>query len=86
MARATKSYLAIDTVPLPERTVRVSLPAKVAYDLRSIQKIQASVLDRLGCQACCSGWDIIYDVTRNFAVNEQLEITEIVGSGGPLEP
>lgn len=31
MARATKSYLAIDTVPLPERTVRVSYDPRMLF-------------------------------------------------------
>ena len=73
--------IAIDTVPLPDRTVRVSLPAKVAYGLKAFQKVQASILDRLGCTACCSGWDIRFDVVRSFAVDEKLDLREVVGGG-----
>jgi hypothetical protein len=73
--------LSIDTVPLPERTVRVSLPAKVANDLKAFQKVQASILGRLGCAACCSGWDIRFDVVRSFVVDEKLNIREAVGGG-----
>lgn len=66
----------IDNVPTPERVVRVSLPPKVAYDLKAIQKVQASILDRLGCAACCSGWDIRFDIIRSFVVDERLNIKE----------
>ena len=68
----------IDTVPLPERVVRVALPAKIANDLKAFQKVQASILDRLGCTACCSGHDIRYDIIRSFAVDEKYNIRDMV--------
>lgn len=68
-------------IPFPDRTVRVSLPAKVAYDLKAFQKVQASILDRLGCTACCSGWDIRFDVVRSFVVDEKLNLREVIGGG-----
>lgn len=74
MERPLNQTVAIDTVPLPTRTIRVSLPTSVAYDLKRFQKIQATVLDRLGCTACCSGWDIQYDVVRSFAFDEKLNL------------
>jgi hypothetical protein len=74
---ATRPSIAIDTVPLPERTIRVTVPAKVAYNLKNIQKIQATVLGRLGCPACCSGWDIRFDLARSFAVDDRLNVREI---------
>ncbi len=78
MARESLPSVAIDTVPLPTRQVRVTIPAKIAYDLKSFQKAQAEILDRLGCQPCCSGWDIIWDVTRRFGVDDKLNINELV--------
>ena len=83
MARKPKASVAIDTVPLPERTVRVTLPSKVANDLKAFQKVQASILDRLGCTACCSGWDIRYDIARSFTVDKKLNVRELIG-GGPI--
>ena len=56
------------------RVVRVSVPAKVLNDLESIQRVQADVLGRLGCQACCSGFDIRFDVARQFLVDEELQV------------
>ena len=59
--------------------VRVSVPAKVAFDLASMQKGTASSLDRFGCPACHSGLDIRFDTMRDFVVNERLDIREIAG-------
>jgi hypothetical protein len=54
--------------------VRVKIPAKVAYDLKAIQRVTAEVLGQLGCEACHSGFDIRFDVTRDFIVDEQLGV------------
>ena len=80
-ATRRKPIAPIETVPLPEfqGTVRVTLPAKVAYDLKAFQKVQASILDRFGCPNCHSGLDIRYDVIRSFAVDEKLNLIERVG-------
>lgn len=57
--------------------VRVSVPPSVYYHLESIQKIQAAVLGRLGCLACCSGLDIRFDLERiRFNVDQKLNIKE----------
>jgi hypothetical protein len=52
---------------LSASTVQVSVPVAVAFDLDRFQEVQASILDRLGCPACCSGWDIRFDIQRRFA-------------------
>jgi len=71
-----------DPNPQPNKAVvRVTLPAKIAYDLNAFQKAQASILDKLGCQACCSGWDIRFDLARSFLVDEELNVKEIIGGG-----
>ena len=74
---ATRPSVAIETIPVPERTIRVTVPAKVAYNLRSLQKVQAVVLERLGCPKCHSGFDIRFDQVRSFAADERLRIREI---------
>ncbi|MGY1617381.1 hypothetical protein ACI797_11645 [Geodermatophilus sp. SYSU D00691] len=56
------------------RVVRVSVPPKVLGDLDAIQRVQADVLGQLGCQACCSGFDIRFDLVRQFVVDEQLNV------------
>jgi len=63
-----------DPSPQPS-VVRVALPPSVAYDLNKLQRVQKDILGRLGCPACCSGWDIRWDIFRNFAVDEKLNVT-----------
>jgi hypothetical protein len=55
--------------------VQVSLPSDVAYDLAKFQRIQKDILGRLGCMACCSGWDIRWDIFRRFNVDEKMNIS-----------
>jgi hypothetical protein len=67
------SEFSMDRIELQApRVVRVSVPAKVLNDLDAIQQVQRDVLGQLGCQACCSGFDIRFDVARQFLVDEQL--------------
>lgn len=73
------SKIAIDTVPLPQRSldsrvVHVSVPAKVAFDLGGMQEATAIVLDRLGCAQCHSGWDIRFSMEDRFLFDEQLQL------------
>jgi hypothetical protein len=77
MGKEDKPSVKIGTWPTPERTIQVSIPPQVAYDLKDFQKVQASILDRLGCPACCSGWDIRYDIIRSFAVDDKLKVREV---------
>ena len=57
--------------------VRVSIPAKVAFDLKSLQRVTAQVLGQLGCEACHSGFDIRFDVVRDFVVDEKLGVRAV---------
>ncbi len=58
--------------------VRVSLPASVAADIGSYKKAVASILDRLGCPACCSGFDLHFELQRNVVVPKHLGDDPIV--------
>jgi hypothetical protein len=71
---AKKDDVAIGTWPTPERVVRVRVPATVAFDLGSMKKVTASILDRLGHSSCHSGWDIRFDLETNFRVDQKLNI------------
>ena len=62
--------------PMPGRVIHVAVPAKIHNDLASMQKVRASLLGRLGCVGCTSGWDIRFDVIRDFVVDEKLNIQE----------
>ncbi|MBY5163737.1 hypothetical protein [Salsipaludibacter albus] len=66
---------------MPERferatstTIHVSLPARVAHDLDTFTKVQASILDRLGCGGCTSGYDIRWGLEDRFRVTKDLEV------------
>jgi hypothetical protein len=58
--------------------VRVSVPVDVYFSIDRIQKVQKDILGRLGCMACCSGWDIRFDLERRFAVDEKLNVRPLV--------
>lgn len=61
--------------------VRVSIPAKVAFDLKSMQRVTAQVLGQLGCENCHSGYDIRFDVVRDFIVDEKLGVRAVGPAG-----
>lgn len=58
------------------RAVTVTIPAEVAFDLDRFQAMQKDILGRLGCMACCSGWDIRYELQRRFVVDADLNVRE----------
>lgn len=58
--------------------VRVSIPADVHNDLSKFLKVQKDILGKLGCMACCSGWDIRFNVQRQFLVDNKLAVQEVV--------
>ena len=49
------------------------------WSLKKIQQIQKSILGRLGCQACCSGFRINFIPELDFAVDEKLNIRTVIG-------
>jgi hypothetical protein len=48
------------------KAVRVSIPASVASNVDGLKKSIGSVLGRLGCPACCSGFDIRMELQREL--------------------
>lgn len=61
----------------PAKIIQVSVPAKLAYDLDSMQKVTSRVLDQLGCPACHSGFDIRFDIERRFIFDNDLNIKNL---------
>jgi len=59
--------------------VRVSVPVETYFNLEKIQQIQKTILGRLGCQACCSGFRINFVPELDFAVDEKLNIRTVTG-------
>ncbi len=64
--------------------IRITMPAAVAYDLDAFQRGIAGLVGRLGCQACCSGFDITFLHEREFVINEKLEIATVALPQDPV--
>jgi hypothetical protein len=43
-----------------DRTVTVAISNKVSGDINALTRAVGVVLGKLGCQACCSGFDILF--------------------------
>lgn len=66
--------------PLPPGRISIQVPPKALYDLESMQKITAQVLDKLGCGRCHSGRILDFRELSQFVVNpETLEVNELLG-------
>jgi len=52
-------------------TVRISLPASVAYDPNALKKTIGELMQRVGCRTCFSGADCMFSLERDFAVDPQ---------------
>ena len=57
--------------------IRVIMPAKVSYNLDQVQQVLAKVVGRLGCEACCSGFDIAFLQERELIFDEALNIRSL---------
>jgi hypothetical protein len=62
--------------PLPPgHEIVVKLPASILFDVEAFHRAQRSVLTRLGCSSCTSGFDILWRVLhQEFVVNEKGEV------------
>lgn len=54
--------------------VQVSVPLSVAFDLDKIQRVERTIFERLGHPNCYSGWDVRWDIFRQYAVDEKLNV------------
>ncbi len=70
--------MALEKDVLRSNIVRVTIPATVAYNLDRMRKVTDSILDRLGCSNCHSGFDLRFDIERQFVVDEKLNV-RVVG-------
>jgi hypothetical protein len=55
-----KSELAFKSDTFPLERVTVMIPERVNSNIKSLQKALATTLGKLGCPACCSGFDILF--------------------------
>ncbi len=54
------------------KAVRVSIPVSVASDIGGLKKSMGTILDKLGCRACCSGFDIFLERQRDAVLVDGL--------------
>ena len=64
----------VEALASAARTVRVTLPREVAYNLDQFQAVQKDILGKLGCLACCSGFDIRWEFDQRFLVDSKLNV------------
>ncbi len=62
---------------LSPNVVRVDIPASAYFNLDHFNKVHASILGRLGCPGCTSGWDIRFRLQQRFFVDEKLNILDV---------
>lgn len=72
---------AIDTVPLPERTIRIVVPAEIAFNLDKFTKAMGSLAERLGCRACLSGADCRFHIARDYVINPKTLAVDALAGG-----
>jgi hypothetical protein len=65
--------------PLPPRQVVVRVAGDSLFDLKKFNQIQASILGRLGCGGCTSGYDISWLHINDFHVDDKLNIVDLPG-------
>lgn len=53
----------------PIGPIRITMPAKVAYNRDVFQETLVDVLEQLGCRTCFSGADCTFQTEREFIVN-----------------
>jgi hypothetical protein len=81
--------VALNPQPLPPRSVRlepsthtitVTIPDAVSGNIDALTRATAVVLGKLGCGACCSGFDILFRREINtIALNDQGEVAHFGG-------
>ncbi|HMB52521.1 MAG TPA: hypothetical protein VKU40_04350 [Thermoanaerobaculia bacterium] len=58
----------------PSQPIKVSLPARIAYDLDAFQKVTARLAEELGCTRCISGADCTFGLETDWVVNPAGEL------------
>lgn len=63
------------------KVVRVSVPAKVAFDLGEFTKMVEGLAERLGCLPCLSGAACFFDLERFYGVDPAGKVQPIEAVG-----
>ena len=60
--------------------IRLSIPAKVAYNAEAFQKSIYDLLDEIGCPKCFSGVDCYFSTIRDYVLDAKVNV---VAAGDP---
>jgi hypothetical protein len=63
--------------------VRVSLPAKIAYEPEALKRTIGGLVERLGCPRCFSGADCVFTLERDFAIDAKGELASVARELNP---
>ena len=66
-----KTTAASNARPAAAGPIRVTIPAKVAYNPDALKKSIAQLVERLGCPQCFSGADCLFEMERRFVLTAQ---------------
>jgi hypothetical protein len=77
----TKDIPTVEALAVKGHAIRVTIPAKAAYDLKVFQKVLGSLAERLGCRPCLSGADCFFQMEKDFVVNPQSFELESIQQG-----
>jgi hypothetical protein len=69
LARRKLMPTATDPAIRARGTMRISLPAKVAYNADALKKSLVGIAEQLGCTRCFSGANCLLQNERNFVVD-----------------
>jgi hypothetical protein len=73
--RAAGSIRMLPQDPVPDKyPATVTVPQSVSYNLDQIREVAARVAGRLGCNACCSGFDLRFRQELDFVVDPHLNV------------
>ena len=67
-------------MPTVSGPIRVTIPAKVAANIKTLKSTLESIADRLGCRPCFSGADCFLELERNLVVNEKAKLAPVLDS------
>lgn len=70
------------TAGLKGDVVRVTLPARAAFEIDSMGKVLANLAERLGHTGCLSGSNCFFTLEKEFVVDPELNVHsfgEVIG-------
>jgi hypothetical protein len=68
----------------PTRSVRITMPASVAYDPKRLKAGIAELAELLGCPKCFSGADCLLQMERNFVLDPGPAGARAVAASDPM--